>query len=351
MVPFRNFRRAFTLIELLVVIAIIAILVALLLPAVQSVREAARRSQCQDHLHNLVIALHNYEGAVKVLPPSIGMSPEGANAPGWGWGASLLPQLEQKPLFDSLGIATSSLRQALTDPARLPLLQTSLGIFLCPSDTSGELNQRPLARRPQPGPGPLTHNPHWNGSGAPADFAPATANYFANTGHKALGNADNTGPIFKWSSVRLGEIKDGTSNTIFIGERDEEAAAGTWVGSPNQGRQAIGTRTVNANVFLKPNFPYQGTADLWADLVNDQVGPPDLGHAIFGFSSRHPGGAQFGFGDGKVAFLSENIDSALYVCNNAAAPVCNQNQQLRYFEIGVYQRLGNMQDGHSVSVP
>lgn len=346
-VPHR--RRAFTLIELLVVIAIIAILVALLLPAVQGVRESARKSQCQDHLHNLVIALHNYESSTGVLPSGVGFSP--SNGPTWGWGAAILPQLEQKPLFDSLGISTLGLGQVLADTGRRSLLMTPLDIFRCPSDTAPETNEGMYARQPQPGPGPLSHDPSWTSAGAPAGFFPATANYVANAGHKALGNADNTGPIFRGSSVRMGEIKDGSSNTIFVGERDEEAGAATWIGAPNPSRQAIGSRTVNANVFLKPNFPYQGTADLWADLINDQVGPPDVGHAIFGFSSRHPGGAQFGFGDGKVAFLSENIDSALQVCNNANPPVCNQNQQIRYFQIGVYQRLGNMQDGHPVKVP
>ncbi len=344
-------RQAFTLIELLVVIAIIAILVALLLPAVQSVREAARKSQCQDHLHNLVLAIHSYEGAIGVLPPSMGLASGGGNGPGWGWGAFILPQIEQKPMFDLLGVSTNGLGQVLGDANRRELLLTPLELFRCPSDTAGETNQGLTVKRPQPGPGPLRHDPNWNGTGAPAGFYPATANYVSNAGHKALGNADNTGPMFRNSSVRMGEIKDGTSNTIFIGERDEEAGAGSWIGAPNPGRQAIGSRTVNANVFLKPNFPYQGTADQWADLVGDAVGPPDIGHAIFGFSSKHPGGAQFGFGDGKVTFLSENIDSALRVCNNAATPVCNQNQQLRYFEIGVYQRLGNMQDGHPVKVP
>ncbi|MEZ6055736.1 MAG: DUF1559 domain-containing protein [Planctomycetaceae bacterium] len=126
-------RRGFTLIELLVVIAIIAILVALLLPAVQSVREAARRSQCQDHLHNIVIAFHNYEGVNKGLPMSAT-----STGPEWGWGARMLSFVEQKPMFDQLNVNRSPFNNALQN--QFQLLQTGMDIYRCPSDTSDETN-------------------------------------------------------------------------------------------------------------------------------------------------------------------------------------------------------------------
>src|SRR5690606_7547207 len=135
------------------------------------------------------------ESSTGVLPSGVGFSP--SNGPTWGWGAAILPQLEQKPLFDSLGISTLGLGQVLADTGRRSLLMTPLDIFRCPSDTAPETNEGMYARQPQPGPGPLSHDPSWTSAGAPAGFFPATANYVANAGHKALGNADNTGPIFR----------------------------------------------------------------------------------------------------------------------------------------------------------
>ena len=112
--------RGFTRIELLVVIAIIAILVALLLPAVQQVREAARKSQCQDHLHNIAIALHDYESSFKMLPAgSARNNPAGAcgGNSAWGWAAAILPYNEQKPLYDQLNVGSLALYQVLGTPA------------------------------------------------------------------------------------------------------------------------------------------------------------------------------------------------------------------------------------------
>src|SRR5262249_6665825 len=126
-------KRAFTLIELLVVIAVIATLIGLLLPAVQSAREAARRAQCVNNLKQIGLALLNYEGTLQTFPPGYvsNFDAQGNDTgPGWGWAAMLLPQFEQTPLFNSINF-----NLAIEHPGNLTSRLPVVDNFLCPSDT------------------------------------------------------------------------------------------------------------------------------------------------------------------------------------------------------------------------
>jgi prepilin-type N-terminal cleavage/methylation domain-containing protein len=151
-------QRGITLIELLVVITIIAILIALLLPAVQAVREAARRPRCANNLTQIGLAMHNYHGAVGGFPPGYvslvpGHQPTDLEfGPGWGWGTMVLQFVEQTPLYDAVNF---NLR--ITDPGSQTVRASNLSVYLCPSsdgagpirlsDSSGKLGHRPVARQ------------------------------------------------------------------------------------------------------------------------------------------------------------------------------------------------------------
>jgi prepilin-type N-terminal cleavage/methylation domain-containing protein len=136
-------RVGFTLVELLVVIAIIGILVALLLPAVQAAREAARRSECTNNLKQIGVALHNYHDTHKMFPPGwipqTGM-PGGGSGYAWGWGTAILPFMEQASLPDQIQYGKITIYAAAGDPAILPLMQTPIAPYRCPSDVGPPTN-------------------------------------------------------------------------------------------------------------------------------------------------------------------------------------------------------------------
>jgi prepilin-type N-terminal cleavage/methylation domain-containing protein len=135
-------RRGFTLVELLVVIAIIGVLVALLLPAVQAAREAARRMQCGNNLKQLGLAVHNYHDTFLVFPPQM-MNVDTNNDRRWGWGAVTLPFIEQKALWEQISSnGGKQIPVASTLIGGVPLLRSRLAAHLCPSDNTGVyLNQ------------------------------------------------------------------------------------------------------------------------------------------------------------------------------------------------------------------
>ncbi len=286
----RSLRRGFTLIELLVVIAIIGILVALILPAVQQAREAARRTQCRNNLKQIGLALHNYHDSFLMFPPgyiAVGNGPHPAHdgTNGAGWATMILPQLEQGNLYD---LFNSNL--SIADPANDEFRQQPLAVFRCPSD-----------RQPD-----LWDIKHEDGSGTVLARLPI-ANYVGSFGKEEVSGCENapgtppvrssgqcvgSGPLYHNSSVPLRQFSDGTNHTLLVGERRTNKTEGwlsTWVGMVPEGRDAF--VRVLGSVDHLPNDP--------ASHFDD-------------FSSHHTGGAHFLLGDGHVQYISDSMDLSIY---------------------------------------
>lgn len=297
-------RKAFTLIELLVVIAIIAILIALLLPAVQQAREAARRTQCKNNLKQIGLALHNYHDVSLSFPP--GWIDQGADGNSvWNWTAAILPQLEQRALYDQLNVGNSPPVDALADPVRVELMRQPLAAFRCPSDT---------------GP-PLNNDPNRLNSGESL----AVSNYVGNAGSNRLERfrPDADGLYTQNINVRIRDVTDGTSNTFAVGER-------AW--NLNGFALKAGVMFMNRTAFAnQTNFGavYSlGSGQTPINCTNDNI-------CQRGFSSQHTGGGQFLLLDGSVRFVSENID---HDPDNSGVPNVDST----------YERLCGIADGQVI---
>jgi prepilin-type N-terminal cleavage/methylation domain-containing protein len=303
-------RRGFTLIELLVVIAIIAILVALLLPAVQQVREAARKSQCQDHLHNLVIAMHSYEVSHKYYPYGWQAEVAGAKHRRDCWYQRLLPFVEQSPLSQLYEADKTEYIHNITNN----IVRSTPEVFSCPS---------------------VPNNPSLGGNGGVIAFqgnyavcagigATRTINAAAGTftiTNPTIITAD-AGGMFGTNSRRSPvDATDGTSNVIYMGEgisRGNSVAAwgelgGYWGGAPH-GSYGFSTAEVpNTSV---PDRLYSCKATTFPAAPNGA--PCENGNASglpgrWNFArSFHPGGVHAVMGDGKVNFFSDNIDRNMW---------------------------------------
>jgi prepilin-type N-terminal cleavage/methylation domain-containing protein/prepilin-type processing-associated H-X9-DG protein len=380
-------KKGFTLVELLVVITIIAILMALLLPAVQMAREAARRSQCQNNLKQIGLALHTFHADFGNFPPG----EVGVNTNDIGWATYLLHDLDQPALYDMLSMVPSTgapprSRAALwpqggsvlpmglqynagakdlsssggltnyveidkisvpgdaTTPTQ-PYGMRTLSVFLCPSDVLMKTSKDGYGKSNYLGSIGNSSDCTVNNNTAPPTPTPNPLNIVGTCGSTAgatPGSSMNGVLVFSndvnniWT-VSIADIRDGTSNTIAVGEvttslnvtvlDNSERQFPIWAG----GNPTLDSNSGN-NTTCDGNF---GSCLRFAGGVATTGGPPDytinynktLADSDLSFASCHPGGAQFAFADGSVHFLSDGINAE------------------------TYRRLGNRKDGLAVSVP
>jgi prepilin-type processing-associated H-X9-DG protein len=306
------------LIELLVVIAIIGVLIALLLPAVQKVREAANRMQCSNNLKQMGLALHNYHDANGSFPsglvstlsdPSWRLPPGDCNAeapelgPGWSFFAFMLPYLEQNNLYESIRLDLPITDRANDGPRRTPVKT-----YLCPSDTGAQVvNVYDCGNPPS-----VNNTPVVISDGAVCSYV----------GCLGGGSASNPDPLcgcYEWqpfngvfhrnSHIRIADIRDGTSQTIGVGERNSGFVQSIWAG-------VVPGAEIVYNQMTRPR-PYDPTlpgCQNWRPSITAVVvhSRQYTVNAVNGspasFHSAHPGGANFLFMDGSGRFINNGIN-------------------------------------------
>jgi prepilin-type N-terminal cleavage/methylation domain-containing protein/prepilin-type processing-associated H-X9-DG protein len=281
-------QRGFTLIELLVVISIIGVLIALLLPAVQAAREAARRAQCTNNLKQMGLALQNYHDVVGTFPMSYAARSrfrdgETDTAPGWGWGTMILPQLEQGSLYNAVNFGLP-----VEGPQNSTVIHSLLTNYLCPSD-------------PMPG-GPFAvsdASANVLAMMGPTSYAACVGNDLVDSTTGLNNDGLGNGVMFRNSRIRLADITDGASQTITVGERAWSITSGPWAGVVTNGliRRGPANPCPTTGAMF---YPAASLVQAHCNVLNTDA-DPDGG--IDDYSSRHPGGANVVFADGSVHFL------------------------------------------------
>ena len=326
--------RAFTLVELLVVITIIGILIALLLPAVQAAREAARRLQCSNNLKQVGLAVANYECQHKVLPSGEIVTPSPSAAPSIGWGlehtalALVLPMMEQSNLHELYIFEKRAL-----DPLNGPAVQTQIPSYQCPSDNAA-------GRQARSG-----YGTYWARSNVVVSFGSQTMckNSVGSTPPKSImgsgGDTNTDGPFRFDVSRMIGEVKDGTSNTalgseVLAGQLEDFTSGGKW-----DARGVWAWPMMGSFAYTHLNTPNSSVGDTMyvSSADTECIHEPEEGRPCSATSttaydrfqaaarSRHPGGVNVVFVDGHVTFVPDTVNMI------------------------VWWDIGNMDDGHGPS--
>lgn len=326
-------RRGFTLVELLVAIAIIGMLTGLLLPAVQSAREAARRSQCTNNLKQIGVALHNFHTAKSCFPAgyvdgntSTTSTPDQDVGPGWGWGAYLLPFVEENTLYGQINFKVkvgAGVNNNVPPGLATPISQTPVNVYLCASDPlqqAFDVYDSSLSNI-------LATVAHGNFvgcngwvecfSGAGGNYQPATDGGAAEDGDIGATGRAGAGVFYRNSRTTLRQVTDGTSKTIFVGERSSNHSPSTWTGAVTGGQ--CPAWMAGQDPYSFPPGPAYDNADWGEALVlahGNATHVPSADFPIYDpdtFYSMHAGsGANFLFGDGSVKFLGSDIDPMVY---------------------------------------
>lgn len=346
----RRHRSGFTLIELLVVIAIIGVLVALLLPAVQQAREAARRSQCKNNLKQIGLALHNYLETFNVFAPGYldgyyGGTNGAIQDGGWSWQAMILPYLDQANIYNQINFSYHPHGAApISIPANNAAIANPLSVFSCPSDVK-----------------PATHPVHTSAvtptPGASRTEAVATSSYCGNMGAfdgtQCQGstwtvslNSRCNGMFMTANACRkIAEITDGTTNVVAVGEvcwgpdyLGGQSKNNTLYGSVRSPGDADctnqGPSTLSATSSAEDwSGPFQHLRSMQKKMNSAPGDRPDKA-----FHSRHTGGAHFLLCDGSVRFIIDAIENTHTNFNNAPNG-----------PYGLAQRLASVNDGQVIS--
>ncbi|RIK87893.1 MAG: hypothetical protein DCC67_01330 [Planctomycetota bacterium] len=312
-------KKAFTLVELLVVIAIIGVLVALLLPAVQSAREAARRSQCTNNLKQIGLGVLNYESSKKELPynrysgnygvPDSFWGGPQVNGPGlpcraWSWLSTILPHIEQQAVFQQGKIPEAPMPNNPALEAVIPALQ-------CPSDELADYN--PLARGNTwyvKGVRSIGMTNYDGVMGAQSNVPLFFNDNVEGGGNEPWFNGNGVMAIFAWQNpLGMENVEDGTSRTLMAGEQAFEisrASCGVDGKCYGLGYAWFHSVEASATAAIPPNFAVPGQP-----IMDPNVDTFPY-RSQFGFNSMHPGGLHFVYVDGSVHFINEDVELGVY---------------------------------------